>query len=805
LDQIFNNLLKFTTFYMTRSILYFLFFCHTMANAQQLGDTLLIGNKKIVLSSNNLISNSGFENGFTGWKDGTAADLSTNNFTIINSGGINNSKYLVGTANAGNTSAGSISTGWSIEPQKTYYFSYHVKYQNTSTSAGPEIWLKTSLTNSSNLQEETFKLIDTSFVNGGGAWTKNAVAFTNSDSYSYLVARFRWLNNRFGFDNFALHEAKELRNTDALQALINQANTLYKPSSKRASDLLLEINKAKVLLNSSTVVEMNQGIVSLQNTIFLYQVANSTGAVPSVTTNPNFARGATMFFGRSSINANAQSIKEQGFCWSTNPEPTIFDNRTSNFLSNNGNIYYIENLTPSTVYYVRAYALTKENAVGYGDVLKVITIPKGTINYTLSSNVTGDNRTRIDKAMRSAVDYLNNLTSIQGHSLSVNFGSETPTAEASYGGWMRFGPNASYQQTGTALHEIAHTIGVGTHSLWSGPSSPLRATGSSGAWLGDRTTKLLQFLDNDPASYLRGDATHMWPYGVNGAQEDNGTKFLYVANALIVQALGEDGLPPTNGFATPAYTLKLQDDTKYYIKSEDEQTGLLTSFVVQDQNGNLVNRALSPNEVVMNDYAAWQLDFNPNNSYYTIKNVATGRYFTFSNTGNNGIGTIGKSSPGTNEFFQLIQSRVDATYKTITTRGYWIVHPEKNTTPPSFTASNSTSTSTSNFNLSNTSTKQRWLLLSEKDLENFGLISSIGANDWDSNNSDKSWIYVKDKVIHIENISFISDIKIVTLDGKLLSEEKDITSSYSKLLPDGLYLVVISSATSQVVQKILVR
>ena len=190
--------------------------------------------------------------------------------------------------------------------------------------------------------------------------------------------------------------------------------------------------------------------------------------------------------------------------------------------------------------------------------------------------------------------------------------------------------------------------------MWSGPSSPLRATGSGGAWLGDRTTKLLQFIDNDPASYLRGDATHMWPYGVNGAHEDNGTALLYVANALIAQALGEDGLPPTGGFATPAYTFDIADDNKYYIKSEDPQTGLLNAFVVEDEFGKLVNRVMTADEAIMNDHAAWQFQFNPVNSYYTIKNVATGRYFTYSTAGNNGISTIQKATPGSAEYFQLM-------------------------------------------------------------------------------------------------------------------------------------------------------
>ena len=181
-----------------------------------------------------------------------------------------------------------------------------------------------------------------------------------------------------------------------------------------------------------------------------------------------------MIFGRSEIEGvNMSEIMEHGLCWSTSPEPTVLDNRSTKYYSHNGYIYCIDNLKPSTIYYVRAYAITKGYAVGYGDCIKVITIPMGTATYQLNSSVTSapGHHERIKKAMESAVGYWNNLTSIQGKKLSVNYNAGTPTAEASYSGYMQFGANSSYQQTGTALHEMNHTVGVGQHSIWYGPNS----------------------------------------------------------------------------------------------------------------------------------------------------------------------------------------------------------------------------------------------------------------------------------------------------------------------------------------------
>ncbi len=60
------------------------------------------------------------------------APLSSANFTVISSGGVNNSSYLVGTKNESSSSAGSIGTGWNIASGKKYYFSYQVKYLNSS-------------------------------------------------------------------------------------------------------------------------------------------------------------------------------------------------------------------------------------------------------------------------------------------------------------------------------------------------------------------------------------------------------------------------------------------------------------------------------------------------------------------------------------------------------------------------------------------------------------------------------------------------------------------------------------------------
>lgn len=515
-----------------------------------------------------------------------------------------------------------------------------------------------------------------------------------------------------------------------LQWEITNAENIYGEGSGNGADgLKAAIDKAKTTVNDLTSDNSVLGAAAkeMSKAVFAYQIANATGEAPVVTTRKEYARGATMIFGRSEISGATSDIAEQGLCWSTSPNPTVLDNRSTKYYSHNGNIYCIDNLKPSTVYYVRAYAMTKGYAVGYGDCIKVITIPMGTATYQLNSSVTNapEHCERIKKAMESAVGYWNNLTSIQGKHLSVNLNAGTPTAEASYSGYMQFGTKSDYQQTGTALHEMNHTVGVGQHSIWYGPNSVLRENGSSGIWLGERANKVIQFLENNEGVRVTGDKTHMWgtgasniiSYGINGAFEDTKSELQYIGNALITQALGEDGLPPTGGFATPAYTFEQEDGMKYYIKNESDSYGFSTSYLRENASGQLEWATASGAQAVADDSCAWYVSFNPTNSYYTLRNAATGKYMTYRTTGTYGVTLKETDAPGDKEYFQLMGGRttkdISSGEYTFSGKGYWIIRPENQLNPPCLAATSSGRTMVTTFNLADNAEAQRWVIMTE--------------------------------------------------------------------------------------------
>ncbi|WP_165921840.1 DUF6055 domain-containing protein [Natronoflexus pectinivorans] len=273
--------------YLFTLSIYFVFSSNVFA-AKGLGEIITLDGSKYRILSENLIPNPGFEDGFANWTDATtsAATLSSANFNIVPSGGINNSSYLVGTRNESSSSAGSIGTGWSLEPGKKYYFSYHVKYLDASAVAGMEEWLKVSLTNNKTSSAEPKILMNSTSVESGGQWTRNELVFTNEDpSYAYLVVRFRWLSNRFGFDEFALHEVVEIVNIDDLQAIIEEAQEIYEPDTPGATDFLLAIESAEGFLNSESPSEVLAAIEELQEAITAYKFQNASSDNPLDVTN----------------------------------------------------------------------------------------------------------------------------------------------------------------------------------------------------------------------------------------------------------------------------------------------------------------------------------------------------------------------------------------------------------------------------------------------------------------------------------------------------------------------------------------
>ncbi|MGB8490852.1 MAG: hypothetical protein WCE64_07315 [Bacteroidales bacterium] len=98
--------------------------------------------------------------------------------------------------------------------------------------------------------------------------------------------------------------------------------------------------------------------------------------IPNVNTYPYCIVNQTSAILFGALNPDEKSdMTEYGFCWSTNENPSLTDNKTIANVSNRTFSTTITNLDPNTKYYVRAYATHLGNT-GYGNSEFFTTCPQ---------------------------------------------------------------------------------------------------------------------------------------------------------------------------------------------------------------------------------------------------------------------------------------------------------------------------------------------------------------------------------------------------------------------------------------------
>jgi hypothetical protein len=165
------------------------------------------------------------------------------------------------------------------------------------------------------------------------------------------------------------------------------------------------------------------------------------------------------------------------------------------------------------------------------------TLKKARVSYILhkSSNPTATELEMyllIEAAMDKACNYYSNSTSLTKQ-LDVYYNSEVPTADGNRNGTIRFGARSSMNYI-TAMHEIAHTIGVGTSGTWS-------ALLENGVYIGVHANAVYRSVSGDSTATIQGDRSHFWPYGLNYTTEVKSNDDLMI-HCRIVEAMLKDGL-----------------------------------------------------------------------------------------------------------------------------------------------------------------------------------------------------------------------------------------------------------------------
>ena len=499
---------------------------------------------------------------------------------------------------------------------------------------------------------------------------------------------------------------------DAIIAKGEKALATGKPNGQ--DKLQTAINSANGLKASGNIDEYKVKTADniMEDAIFAYNVLNGSGTVPKATTGEVIV-GSSGMVGR--MSASGSNLLERGFCWAENPNPTVLDHHTSysqtNDETNYSPVYVMYDVQPSTEYWVRAYAMTKTYAVGYGEPVRVITLPKGETTYTFLWNGDEEHNLWLDNAMREATAYYNTWTAIKGFHPTANYSPGTETADCSYGGWINVGPWRC--NTGTMVHEMMHGTGVGQHGrYW---SQELHPGGDAGPWwLGERANRVCHFFENYDSSRgnynCNGDGVHI-------CYEGNGNDMQQIRSCILAQALYEDGLPAVYDGACPFYSFESIDTLHYYITNYEY--GATTKYLCETLGGALSYKAPESVAAMLSDDSfAWDIIYDKMTGLYFIKNHQSGKYFRFSGS----TVSLTAAKPSTAETVQLMPARIMGEIKAggnvIQKKPYWFARGNRAEYPPVMAMDGATRTNVSvpQLNFANSATPQFWMIFTPEEL-----------------------------------------------------------------------------------------
>jgi len=244
----------------------------------------------------------------------------------------------------------------SLSAQVPNSMSYQAVIRDASNNivANQSIGMQISILQGSTSGTSVYTETQTITSNTNGAISISVGAGSSSDDFNSI----NWANGPYfikteadptGGNNYTITGTSQLlsvpyamHSANGIDKIANNGDTLY-------------------LSNGNWLII--PGISSANSTAVLY--APTTLSVTDVTATECVAIGSI-------TNDGGLTISARGICWSTNPFPTIFDNKTTEGSGTGTFTSSITGLTPGTVYYVRAYITNSLNTF-YGEAVSFTT------------------------------------------------------------------------------------------------------------------------------------------------------------------------------------------------------------------------------------------------------------------------------------------------------------------------------------------------------------------------------------------------------------------------------------------------
>jgi uncharacterized protein (TIGR02145 family) len=120
---------------------------------------------------------------------------------------------------------------------------------------------------------------------------------------------------------------------------------------------------------------------------FMLSCRKKENIIPIITTfDASKITNNSAYSGGNISSSGSSEITSRGICWSVNTEPDIESNRTVNGSGAGDFVSFIDVLSPSTTYHVRAYA-TNDVGTAYGNEVSFVTSPEDTVARDPDGNI----------------------------------------------------------------------------------------------------------------------------------------------------------------------------------------------------------------------------------------------------------------------------------------------------------------------------------------------------------------------------------------------------------------------------------
>ena len=133
------------------------------------------------------------------------------------------------------------------------------------------------------------------------------------------------------------------------------------------------ISYIALMLISFACSKEESSVLSDQEMMSASELKAGTLTVTTTYYSPDITYTTATAGGSVSSSGGGNKVKERGVCYSTSPEPTIEDSKVPSGSGPGSFTSYLTGLSPSTTYYIRAYA-TKRSGTTYGDEISFSTL-----------------------------------------------------------------------------------------------------------------------------------------------------------------------------------------------------------------------------------------------------------------------------------------------------------------------------------------------------------------------------------------------------------------------------------------------